>query len=292
MAFSPDFKCSFIGFGLIAGSIAKAFRLHYPKCHLSAFAPSGRNTTPAFADGTLDYIMQSITDGVEDSDLVILCGPVSLNEVNMEEIAPHLKNGAILTDVGSVKGNIVKKAANLGIASSFIGGHPMAGSEKTGYSFASPTLLEGTKYILTPTKDNHQDDIDALAGLLSITKCHVIITDTSKHDKATAAISHVPHLISAALVKQVMQEDFEDGFMKKIAAGGFRDTTRIAASSPAMWKQICETNSDNIISDLESYIGYLEEIKDSLINKDFDAIRELFEIVGPYRESLQKNDND
>ncbi len=288
MAFAPDFNCAFIGFGLIAGSIAKAFRKYYPACALSAYAPSGKNTTPAFTDGTLNKIMESVTDGISDADLIILCGPVTLNENNMAIIAPHLKPGAILTDVGSVKGNIVRKAAELGISSSFIGGHPMAGSEKTGYAFATEDLLTDANYILTPTSENKKEDIEALTGLLSILKCKIIITDVEKHDKATAAISHVPHLISAGLVEMVMQEDSEDGFMKEIAAGGFRDTSRIAASSPTMWKQICETNTENIIDLLENYIGHLEEIKTHLEEKNFDEIANLFGKTGPYRESFKQ----
>ena len=287
MVFAPDFKCCFIGFGLMAGSLAKALKKYYPNCNLSAYAPSSRNTTPAFADGTLSYIMNDTTDGVSDADLIILCGPVSLNETNLEQIAPLMKSTAIMTDVGSVKGNIVKKAKMMGISSRFIGGHPMCGSEKTGYAWSSPSLFEDAYYILTPTEDNDSSDVEALTGLLAPLKCKLVITSTDRHDKATAAISHVPHLISAALVELVMNNDDEEQFMKQIAATGFRDTTRIAASSPAMWQQICEANTDNIVDLLEDYIGILEVLKDELKNGDFNQISELFEKVGPYRLSLK-----
>lgn len=286
---STDFNkmtCNFIGLGLIGGSIAKALRQTFPGMRLVGYDLDETSLSMAFEEGVLSGYVTELSDSLFDCDYLFLCAPVSRNDAMLAELKSRLKDGTIITDVGSVKQTTYKAITEAGLSSVFIGGHPMAGSEKTGYGNANPLLLENAYYILTPTPEVSGDKVDELKKMVSEMGALPLVIDCEKHDYITAAVSHVPHIIAAALVNLVKDSDGRDGLMKTIAAGGFKDITRISSSSPVMWQSVCLTNTDNILKLLTDYIQSLEEIKDSLIEKSEKEIYDFFDVAKEYRDSF------
>ena len=189
-------------------------------------------------------------------------------------------------DVGSVTSTIHITVQELGLSNQFIGGHPMAGSERIGYLNAKASLLENAYYILTPTKEVSNEATIQYKELVVKLGAIPLLLDAKEHDYITAAISHLPHVIASSLVNLVKDKDSEDGIMKLIAAGGFKDITRIASSSASMWQQICLTNTDNIVELLDSYIHSLTTIREELKHHNDDALYSLFEDARIYRDSF------
>lgn len=280
------YNFGFIGLGLIGGSIARGLRRAYPDCVMTAFSRTPDNIMPALDDGTVDYIADEIDGRFRDCDVCFCCAPV----LSLPEAFSALKNvvseKTVITDVGSVKSFIQKKAEESGISHMFIGGHPMAGSERSGYANSSRSLLKNRVYILTPSNDVPKGKLDLLKEVIDSLGCRLVITTPQEHDRAVAGISHMPHLVSAALADCVRKED-GDGLMKKLAGPGFLDTTRISASSPEIWTQICAANTDHILKSLDSYIDELKKVRDHLSKKDFDEIGRLFTEGGAYRNSIE-----
>ena len=164
-----------------------------------------------------------------------------------------LKEGAIITDVGSVKSDIHAAAIETGMEHCFIGGHPMTGSEKTGYANATAYLLENAYYIITPTAQSPKDKVTEFTELVRSLGALPMVLDYKAHDHATATISHLPHIVAASLVNLVQQLDDEHETMKTIAAGGFKDITRIASSSAVMWENICLSNREQILEIMDRF---------------------------------------
>lgn len=281
-------KIGFIGFGLIGGSLAKIWRKKHPDYIFVAYnykKDVDKELLRAKDDGVLNEIVDDIVE-FSDCDIILLSAPVLSNISYLKQLKEIVKQDCIITDVGSVKGEIAKEAEKLGMMNQFIGGHPMAGSEKTGYSSANVTLFENAYYILTPFEDTATDRLDNLKGLVEETKAVPVIIDAKKHDYITAAISHVPHVVASSLVGVVSKADEENGLLAMLAAGGFRDITRIASSSPAMWRDICLTNKESISEFLDKYIEELRGIKELIIGKNENRIYEFFESNKDYRDSL------
>ena len=282
-------QIGFIGFGLIGGSIAKALRAYRPQCHMIATSRSLSPLYQAQKDGVLDKVTDCVNEQFSGCDIIFICTPVVTITKYFELLKPLIKPSCILTDVGSVKESIYTAAKNAGLENNFIGGHPMAGSEQSGYTSAHADLLCGAKYVITPSAHTSKEHLDAYVELVKDIKAVPIVMDPATHDYCAAAISHVPHLVSAALAKLVKDADTGDykDYMHLLAAGGFKDTTRIAASSPEMWEQICLTNSSAISNILEQYIEMLETIKGNIDKKTPGYVASLFEMSREYRNSLE-----
>ncbi len=277
---------AFIGLGLIGGSIAKGLKRRDPSIRIMAYMRTRQTLEKAKQDGIVDVILDGVGEALRGCDIVFLCTPVEYNAAYMSQILPFLKEGAILTDVGSTKSDIHEAAARLGLEPFFIGGHPMAGSEKTGYENATDHLLENAYYILTPTPKTPAGAVETMTRIARGIGAIPLVLDYRKHDLAVAAISHLPHLIAASLVNLVHDSDDPDQLMKRLAAGGFKDITRIASSSPVMWEQICLSNEANISFMLERYIDSLKAVHRQLQSREPGAIRRLFEESGSYRNSF------
>ena len=278
--------CSFIGLGLIGGSIARAFREYFPNMKIKVFDKDIPSLSLAVKERVATSIHTELTADLCDADYIFLCAPVSVNEDNLRTISSMLKPHTIVTDVGSVKTGIHKLVTELGLEKQFIGGHPMAGSERFGYANSKVNLLENAYYVLTPTTEVCEEKILELKEMISTIKALPLVIACKEHDYATAAISHLPHIIAASLVNLVKEADSEDGLLKTMAAGGFKDITRIASSSPVMWQQICLTNTDNIKRLLEQYISDLQHIRDELNAKDALALYNFFDQARVYRDSF------
>ncbi|MBQ7359198.1 MAG: prephenate dehydrogenase [Lachnospiraceae bacterium] len=284
-------KCGFVGLGLIGGSIAKALKNSSSfRAFHTVFDPNIDSLEMAHKDGIADAIVTNLnSDSIQafgDCDYLFLCAPVQNNIENLTRLKAVLSPNCIITDVGSVKTGIHDAISQLGLSAQFIGGHPMAGSERMGYPNSKALLLENAYYILTPTEDVSSDKISAYQNLVKIMGAIPLVLTHKSHDYATAAISHLPHIIAAALVNLVKDSDSPDGLMKMIAAGGFKDITRIASSSPEMWQQICMTNTSNIASLLGDYIHALDQIYELLLSQDSSKLYDFFDSARSYREGF------
>lgn len=283
-----DTTFGFIGFGLIGGSIAKSIRLSCPEARIMAYMRSRSKLEQAKQDGIVDLILDEPRSQLSQCDIIFLCTPVEYNAGYLEAVRPFLKEGALITDVGSTKTSIHQAASQLGMEKVFIGGHPMAGSEKTGYEHSTDHLLENAYYIITPTPLSRQEDIDRMVQVAKLSDAIPIVMDYREHDRIVAAISHLPHLIASSLVNLVRDSDNQQELMKRLAAGGFKDITRIASSSPEMWEQICMTNTDNIILMMKDYISSLQEILSALENRNGSYVHQLFDTSRTYRNSISE----
>ena len=282
----------FIGFGLIGGSIARALKalLKETPC-LTALKYSekpSRSLLLAKEDGVLDYITENLSD-FSSCDMIFLCAPVQRNIEYLPILKDIISSDCLLTDVGSVKGNIHEAVASLGLEHCFIGGHPMTGSEKTGYEHSSILLLENAYYILTPTPQTRADDLEFYTALVKTMGAIPIVLEPAEHDKITAAISHVPHIIAAQLVNLIQDAGALEPKMRQLAAGGFKDITRIASSSPEIWENICMSNKESICEMLTLYQNSLEKAKQMILSDNTDALYHMFDAAGNYRDSIPAN---
>ncbi len=280
-------ELGFIGFGLIGGSIAKALKKQ--NCDITVKVYTRRKNPELEKgqnEGIIDEILYEIDHRFSTCDIIFLCAPVMKNADFLPLLKPVIKPDCILTDVGSVKENICQKAAELHLEKQFIGGHPMAGSEKTGYENSTDILLQNAYYFLTPTPENDSEDVSLLKEIVCLTGASCVMISAAEHDKITAAISHVPHIIAVTLVNMVRAHDNEEENMKIFAAGGFRDITRIASSSPEMWQDICLTNGTCIDDFLAYFQKQLQEFREMIHKKNGSAICHTFQTAGHYRDSI------
>lgn len=279
-------KIGFVGLGLIGGSIAKAIRQYYPEYEIVAFDKNKETLALATQESIIDVAATTIDDNLNHCNYIFLCTPVSFNTAYLKQLTNYLHEDCILTDVGSVKSSIHKEVEALGIEEYFIGGHPMAGSEKSGFINSKAMLIENAYYVLTPTRKVSQEKIDAYVKFVESLRSIPIILDYQEHDYATGTISHLPHIIASTLVNFVRDTDTENELMKNIAAGGFKDITRIASSSPTMWQHICLKNKENISHILGEYIHSLEKAKMLIDQEDEHALYNMFDSSRNYRNSI------
>ena len=281
----------FIGLGLIGGSIAKTIRKFHPDYRLIAFDKDRSALAEAVSLNVINGICDIEDEQLYNCDYLFLCAPVEFNVEYMEKIKASLGENCILTDVGSVKTVIHEKVTELGLEGRFIGGHPMAGSERSGFSNSSDHLLENAYYIITPGGEVALEKISDFTELISSLGAIPLVITAEEHDFITAGVSHLPHIVASALVNLVNLLDNDAQYMKMIAAGGFRDITRIASSSPVMWEQICLENQKNISTVLDEFIRMLIQIRCSIDNKEADNIFDMFASSKDYRDSIDIIDN-
>ena len=290
-----DSTMAFIGLGLIGGSLARGLKRARPDIRIMAYMRTRSKLEQAKKDGIIDVILNGIGEELLECDIIFLCTPVEYNAQYLSAIRPYLKPGALITDVGSTKTDIHEEILRQGLSHCFVGGHPMAGSEKTGYEHSTDHLLENAYYIVTPPEGltepsaSYSDNVCRLLAVAQAVGAIPLVLDYREHDRVTAAISHLPHLVASSLVNLVRDNDNEEELMRTIAAGGFKDITRIASSSPVMWEQICMTNTENIKVLLRRYIQSLETIYEELDRRDGSSIHRLFEESGAYRNTFSSH---
>lgn len=278
----------FIGFGLMGGSIAKKRRKLHPSDVLIAYNYRTPQKHPhleqALCDGVLSHI-ETTLEAFSVCDIIFLCAPVLTNISYLEKLKPYLKKDCILTDVGSVKGDMNNAISHLGLEQQFIGGHPMAGAEKTSYDASSDTLMKGAYYILTPTEKTPAWITDTLQNFVTELGAIPVTMEAAEHDEAVAAISHVPHVAAAALVNLVRSQNHA-ARMRQLSAGGFKDITRIASSSSEMWQNICLSNQDSIRKFLIEFRDSIDHMISMLESKDKDGIYRFFAEAKEFRDSV------
>jgi prephenate dehydrogenase len=275
-------KVVIFGVGLIGGSFALALRKAGAVSDVVGFGRGAATLEQARQLGIIDRIGNDVAREVRDADLVLLATPVAQMAEIFARIAPHLGAHTLVTDGGSTKGDVVAAArANLGSRlSQFIPAHPIAGAEKSGAAAALADLYQGKKVVLTPLPENSKDAVAHVRKAWEL--CGAVVSELTpqQHDEVFAAVSHLPHLLSFALVHDLAQRDNRDQLLS-FAASGFRDFTRIAASSPEMWRDICMANREALSDELERYIALLVMMR--LMLKDGDAAK-LEEIFSEARE--------
>jgi prephenate dehydrogenase len=276
-----------IGVGLIGGSLAKVLKTSGLAGSITGYGRSRETLELALKLGVIDHLGQGPKLAVEHADLVVLASPVGTFESTVSEIAAHLKKDAILTDVGSVKGQLVKKIeALLPEGVHYVPGHPIAGKEKHGVAEASDTLFRNAKCILTPTERTNAQALEAVKSMWQAAGANVVIMQADSHDHIFAAVSHLPHAAAYAMVNTVAE--FNEGEEKYItfSGAGFRDFTRIAASSPEMWRDICLLNSANMIEMIEQYQVALNRIKKAIQHNEGAKLEKLFQTASELRRGL------
>ena len=281
-----DSTIAFIGLGLIGGPIPRGIKRALPEIPLMPYPRTRSRLEQAKADGIVDVILDGIGEELRQCDLIFLCTPVEYNAQYLSSIRPYLKPGALLTDVGSTKTDIHEAVTRLGMEQVFVGGHPMAGSEKTGYENSTDHLLENAYYIITPTARSTPEQIDRIREVALAIGALPLVLDYHEHDFSVAAISHLPHLVASSLVNLVHDNDSKDEIMKRLAAGGFKDITRIASSSPVVWEQISLSNKKNIKELLQKAQNHLGYVIAALDMEDREYLNNYFKQAGEYRDSV------
>jgi prephenate dehydrogenase len=280
-------KVTIIGVGLIGGSLAKVLRTSGLAGSITGSGRSRETLDLALRLGVIDEIGQGPKHAVEGADLVVLASPVGTFEDVVGEIGPHLKADAILTDVGSVKGKLVQRIEKIlpaGIR--FVPGHPIAGKEKFGVSEATETLFRGAKCILTPTERTETSAVNALREVWTKAGANVIIMDPDLHDMIFAAVSHMPHVAAFAMMYAVAELNTGTDNYLNFSGAGFKDFTRIAASSPEIWRDICLMNRDNIVQMLDRFVFSLNLLKRDLVANDAEKFEKHLKIASDARRGL------
>ena len=281
----------FVGLGLIGGSIAKAILKVYPNTRILATASRESTIEAAFEERLIDNNGLLKIHQFGQCDIIFLCSPVKINCDYLRQLKDIVKPDCVITDVGSVKGDITAVARELGMTNQFIGGHPMTGSELTGLEHSSALLLENAYYILTADPEMPVDTYDEFGKYIKSLGAIPIKLTPEQHDEATAAVSHLPHVIAASLVNLVQDNDDDRTTCKTIAAGGFKDITRIASGSPTMWQHIFLSNRQAILKLIDAFKEELDTFRSAIDSSDADAIIKLWSKSKDYRDSITIPEN-
>ncbi len=277
-------KVVIFGVGLIGGSFALALRKAYAVNEVVGFGRRVETLEQAKQLGILDRIGNDVSREVRDADLILLATPVAQMADIFARIAPHLGTHTLVTDGGSTKGDVVAAARlNLGgKIAQFVPAHPIAGAEKSGAAAAQADLYQGRKVVLTPLPENSDAAVARVRKAWEACGATVSELTPQQHDQVFAAVSHLPHLLSFALVHDLAQRDNRD-LLLSFAASGFRDFTRIAASSPEMWRDISLANRDALLRELKQYADELYVVYQALENNDSAKLEEIFRLSSEVR---------
>jgi cyclohexadieny/prephenate dehydrogenase len=271
-------RVALIGFGLIGGSIARAARAQGVAGEIVTTARSAKSRVRVGELGVVDRVVETNVDAVKDADLVILCIPVGACGAVAQEIAPHLKPGAIVSDVGSVKGAVVRDMApHLPAGVHFVPAHPVAGTEHSGPDSGFAELFINRWCILTPPEGSDADAVERLRAFWAALGAKVEIMTPDYHDLVLAITSHLPHLIAYTIVGTADElGQVTSSEVMKFSAGGFRDFTRIAASDPIMWRDVFLANKEAVLEMLGTFNEDLAKLTRAIRRGDGEALFEHF----------------
>lgn len=286
-------RVTICGLGLIGGSLAMAWKRARPTLHLTAF-DRREVLAQARALGIVDATAEDVVEAVAEADLVVLAAPLRGILYLLEEIGPHLKPGARVTDVCGVKRLIMAHARQmLPETVTFIGGHPMAGSERRGLANADPFLFENATYVLCPPANRSATELQQAHGdLLELIQglgAHVLVLDAERHDAIAAAVSHLPQLLAVLLVHTVAELSKGDEAFLQLAAGGFRDMTRIASSPFDLWRDVLFANEGPLLDALGHFAANLQRLRNRLIEENEQALEQTFEQARQTRVRIPRN---
>jgi prephenate dehydrogenase len=284
-----NYPVAIIGLGLLGSSLGLALREKFEgQIAVVGFDNNPEAMSKALQVRSIHYITNNIKSAVEQAEVVFLAVPVLEMIPVVKEIAPYMKKGAVLTDVGSTKENITEDIlALLPEGVHFVPAHPIAGSEKSGPLAASADLFKGKKYIFTTYEGMSEEALNKVKTFIDKIGADEQIVDIKEHDRIISLTSHIPQIVSSALVNLLAeQKDIEA--VSSLIGSGFESMTRIASSNAKMWTDICLTNKDNIVKDLDKLREILAELKVAILEEDKESIAEYFQKAGSIKASLKK----
>lgn len=270
-------RVAIIGVGLIGGSFALALKQAKACAHVAGAGRDPANLKLALERGVIDSIQKDAAAATEDADLVLIATPVAQYPKVLAQVAKKLKPGALVTDCGSTKRDVIEAArqALKGKIGQFIPAHPIAGAEKSGAGAASAELFRGRRVVLTPLKENAEEAVGRINQAWSTCGARTMRMGAEEHDAVLAAVSHLPHLLAFALVHDIAGRK-NSAELFSFAAGGFRDFTRIASSHPEMWRDICVANSDLLAAEVAEFSKRLDEVGKLVEARNGAALEKLF----------------
>ena len=279
-------KITIIGVGLLGGSIGLAVRKRRLAGEVAGFVRRAASLKDCEKAGAVDYATTDLLAAVSNADLVILCTPLAQMRSVTERFLPALKRGAIVTDVGSVKADVVRQLESLvkKVGAHFVGGHPMAGGEKMGVKSARADLYANAVCILTPTKKSNVQAIRKLEQFWKSLGSRTLRMDAAKHDLIVSRTSHLPHVAAATLAALVLDPKQPAGQVS-LCANGFRDTTRIASGSPEMWRDIALSNRKHLARSMDAFVAELKKFQSALKRSDAVAIETFFATAKQRRDN-------
>jgi prephenate dehydrogenase len=277
-----------VGVGLIGGSFALALRRAGAVASVVGFDRDGIALERAAALGVIDTTAGSVSEAAKGADLVVVAVPVRAIGTVLHDVALAMETGAVVTDVGSTKGEVVRSArAELRDRfPRFVPGHPIAGRETSGVEAATAELFRGARVVLTPAPETAADALELVRGAWETVGGRVVTAQAEEHDRIFAAVSHLPHLLSFALVSEIAARE-NAAELLGFAAGGFRDFTRIAASSPEMWRDIALQNRAALLEEIDRYGAHLAVFRELIDKGDGPGLERLMAEARASRESLR-----
>ena len=288
---NPFDHVSIVGVGLLGGSLAKVMRKLGLAKSLVGYGRSKANLEEAKNLGIIDHVASNIQSAVKDADLIVLCSPVQAMSQLVIKMTPHIKPGCLVTDVGSVKEPLVREVEAL-IPKDvfFVGSHPIAGSEKSGFRVSSDTLFKGTRCIVTPTDKTAPFALKRVIELWKNVGMQVSTMDVKEHDFIFGAVSHLPHVLIFALMNTLgsLKSDNHDE-ITSFSGAGLKDITRIAGSEPMMWRDICISNKDSILHCLDRFQKTLNHLRSGIEQENGALLTQEFESANKHRLNLIGN---
>jgi prephenate dehydrogenase len=278
-------KVTLAGVGLLGGSLGLALKQRKLADLIVGFVRREESIKECETHGAVDSATLDIHEAISGAELVVLCTPIARMKSLVKQMCPALAKGAIVTDVGSVKGSVVRdleeSVAKMG--GEFIGSHPMAGAERMGVAAARGDLFNNAVCVVTPTSKSAKTDVEKVEELWKSVGARTLRMSPELHDELVSRSSHLPHVLAAALVNTVLDPK-QPKQQSALCANGFRDTTRIASGSPEMWRDIALANRENLISALDSFVEDLQDLRGLLKSKNEKAISKFFETAKKRRD--------
>ena len=277
-------KVAILGVGLIGASFALALKKRGLCGSVTGFGRNGSNLAKAKDRGVIDSFDLDPVGASADSDLVLFAMHAGSFPETAKRIAGSLRKGTIVTDVGSVKGSLVYEMENiLSLNASFVGAHPIAGGEKSGIETADAELFEGRRCIITPTGKTDRAAMEKVVSLWHALGAEVVTMRPEEHDRVLGAVSHLPHILAYEMVNAAGEID--ESFLS-YSGTGFRDVTRIASSSPELWRDVCMLNRENLVHFIDVFIRRIEAVRAYMVSADADSLEEEFRRAKTLRDRL------
>lgn len=278
-------KITLVGVGLLGGSLGLAIKQRGLADCVTGFVRRAASINECKKFRAVDLATRNLDDAVRNADFVVLCTPLSQMRALTEQMLPALKRGAVVTDVGSVKSNVVQELEPLvaKAGAHFVGSHPMAGGEKMGVSAARADLFVNAACVVTPTRHSHKAALQKVNRLWRAVGARLLTLTPEQHDELVGRSSHLPHAVAAALAAYVLNPALPK-HQRALCANGFRDTTRIASGSPEMWRDIALSNRRNLAKAIREFIGELQTFRKALQTSDAGALTRFFEISKERRD--------
>lgn len=275
-----------VGLGLLGGSAAMAARSANCVRRVLALSRAGSPHSEALNAGLIDGYSEDLSSLVAEANFILLCQPVDAIARILPAVMASARPGTVITDVGSTKGTLVQVAEGIPGQAAFVGSHPMAGSHLTGWKNGRPDLFSGATTYVTLTDRTNLEAAGRVARFWRQLGSRVVLTDPARHDSLVALLSQVPHMASAAIVRHLEESGEDPALMKLLAGNGLRDTTRIAAGSPLVWREICQHNPQEIASQLRQLATIVERLAEQIETGKLDALEQELASAAALREQL------